>query len=144
MRLASLLLAVCALGFAPAPFMPKPAPKAVDDLKLLQGEWVQIKQSLGSPLRDSRDGSTAVFTGERIQFKSNGKTTASWTIKLQPGAKPKQLDLRGRGAANFILCIYSLEGKTFTLCWNNSNPTLNRPGDFTTQPGRGVTVFRRR
>jgi uncharacterized protein (TIGR03067 family) len=143
MRLVWLLLAVYALGFAPAPFLPKSAPKAASDLKLLQGEWVQIKSGIGSAPLDARDGSTVVITGKRIEFKSRGTVTASWTLELQPAAMPKQLDLR-KGPRNFVLCIYRLEGNTFTLCWRNQNGALDRPGDFNVMPGRGITVFQRK
>jgi len=58
------------------------------------------------------------------------------TIKLNPKAKPKELDINGTDGPNkgkTILAIYELDGDTLRVCYDLGGK--NRPTEFKTKEG---------
>jgi uncharacterized protein (TIGR03067 family) len=137
MRTTALCLAVAALAFAPAPF-PKPPRnnKPEDDLAKLQGTWG------GIPASGRKSGGVAVVKGD--VWRANTPHD-SWTIKLDPTKRPRQIDLIKVGDKNtFFRGIYKLEGDTFTYSLGFNVSEANRPKDFdTSRDDAWVSVFER-
>jgi uncharacterized protein (TIGR03067 family) len=141
-RKAIAVLAVAALGFAPAP-LPKPDPSQVD-LKKLQGTWVVVSDRYEGGAK-SDPGLKAVVAGDRLTYIQDGKPMLPWVLTLDARQSPKTLDMRISGRADRgALCraVYSLEGDTLKLSHNGN--WKDRPKDMTgTAPGTYLRVFKR-
>jgi uncharacterized protein (TIGR03067 family) len=64
-----------------------------------------------------------------------GKNTDKGTVKLDPSAKPKALDIKGTDGPNkgkTILAIYEHSGDTLRVCYDLGGK--NRPTEFKTKP----------
>ncbi len=73
------------------------------------------------------DGKYAVTVGENVD---------QGTVKLNPAAEPKELDITGTEGPNkgrTIQAIYERDGDTLRVCYDLSG--TNRPKEFSTQPG---------
>jgi uncharacterized protein (TIGR03067 family) len=137
MRMIPLTAALLSLGFAPVPLR-KPDP--AKDLQKLQGEWALTGSSTGGPVRPQAGSETAVFTGDRVSFRSRGREGGAWAVVL--GAS-RTMDLKGPGGVS-VLGLYRLDGDRLTLCYTNELAARDRPTDL--EPGRGrmVQVYERK
>jgi uncharacterized protein (TIGR03067 family) len=109
----------------------------VQDDDVIQGLWLPSSADLGGnrfpdevrkAIRlEVRDGKYTVTVGEQPD---------KGTIKLNPSARPKELDIAGTEGPNkgrTILAIYRLEGDTLTVCYDLSGKS--RPTEFKSTAG---------
>jgi uncharacterized protein (TIGR03067 family) len=145
MRLAALLLAVLAMGFAPAPF-PRPD-KGAADLKKIQGQWVQVAFRRGGDAK-SVGNMTLEISGDRLKWFRRGEPTVEWAVKLNGKEKPGRLESKGVAGSvqGFVFRgVYRLEGNTLTICYMRSNEERERAKDFEdTRPDVWLEVFDRK
>lgn len=136
----TLTLFVLAAVTALAAPVPKLAKKK-DDAKALEGRWESVTVEIGG-------GGARADTTWWLEVKDGKLSTGSGgsngyvgrTIKLDPDATPKHLDIDDL-SGHFILSIYKLEDDTLTWC--ESSSTTNRAADFQTAGGFNVFVFKR-
>lgn len=135
-------LAVLCLAFAPAPLPRKDRGSAeVAALKLLQGEWIQVKSKIGTAdVRGNND--TMSIAGRTVTYLTGGQATAIWNCRIDTTRVPTQLAYYEKG--QLLLVIYRLDGDTLTMSWQNDGNARGRPVDFEGGPGIGVSVYQRK
>jgi uncharacterized protein (TIGR03067 family) len=92
-------------------------------------------------------GAQAVMTGNKFVVKAGDKVIAAGTSKLDPGKKPKAVDItytQGPNKGQTFKGIYQVKGDTLKFCRAGS-PDQARPTEFKTKPDSGqfVTVYQR-
>jgi uncharacterized protein (TIGR03067 family) len=136
------VLAVLALGFAPAPFLRHDEDAAKADLAALQGEWVGVSSNNNGeewgPIFDY------TIKGDRLSFDCSGGGTVTFRIVLHPKQAPKKLELVDPKTKESWPGLYRVDGDTFVLCHGCDEKLKERPRSF--RPGEGVSVdqFRRK
>jgi uncharacterized protein (TIGR03067 family) len=103
----------------------------------IQGTWLPATAELGgkalpdevrkSIMLEVKDGKYTVTTEKSID---------QGTVKLNPAAKPKELDITGTDGPNkgkTILAIYERDGDTLRVCYDLSGKS--RPTEFKTREG---------
>jgi uncharacterized protein (TIGR03067 family) len=117
--LTATLLALSARG-APAP-LPRPDPSKAD-LKRMQGTWDLVSERNGRRVCLPPVGWQVVVAGKRVRFREHGKVSSEWECTLDARKRPKRLDLRKASPSGKVLlrAVYSLEGNTFTFCFDNT------------------------
>jgi uncharacterized protein (TIGR03067 family) len=81
----------------------------------------------------TREGGYKTERGKQVLFDS--------TYKIDPGRKPKHIDLigtEGENAGKAAQGIYMLEGDTLTICY--TMPGKVRPAEFASGPGSEATL----
>jgi uncharacterized protein (TIGR03067 family) len=101
----------------------------------MQGTWVPSAAELaGEKFPDEiRQTIKLVVKGDKYTV-TIGKMTDQGTVKLNPSAKPKTLDITGTEGPNkgkTMLAIYELDGDTLRVCYDVSGK--NRPTEFKTK-----------
>jgi uncharacterized protein (TIGR03067 family) len=107
------------------------------DSDTLQGTWLPSTAELGgTPFPDEvRKTIKLVVKGDKYTV-TVGKEVDQGTVKLNPAAKPKQLDIIGTDGPNkgkTILAIYELDGDTLRVCYDLSGKS--HPTEFKTKEG---------
>ena len=103
----------------------------------LQGTWLPSAAELGGTMfpDEIRKTIKLVIQGDKYTV-TVGPTVDQGTVKLNPAAKPKALDITGTDGPNkgrTILAIYEREGDTLRVCYDLSGK--GRPTEFKTQAG---------
>jgi uncharacterized protein (TIGR03067 family) len=130
-----LLVALLALGFAPAP-LPR-RPRGQSDLPKLQGEWVATRYVYWSAERKEPSGEfencwfrfegkrlsayqrdRLIHDGEVSLTNEGGRSCIDWVVRWE---------YEGRPAMNHYKGVYRIEGGTVTVCWSRNGA---RPLDF--------------
>ncbi|HZT82354.1 MAG TPA: TIGR03067 domain-containing protein [Gemmataceae bacterium] len=133
------------LALASALAAPAPGADDMGDGQKLVGTWVAKSVIISGNALQPMDVAThrVVISREEIIFKWGDKKEAPFRYKLNPAAKPKQIDLtvqlephKGRVS----LGIYQLDGDKLTLC-NNHRLTDKRPTEFKSMPLDGMSVY---
>jgi uncharacterized protein (TIGR03067 family) len=108
-----------------------------DDSKKLQGTWLPRSAELAAtPLPDETLKTIKLVVKNGKYTVTVGTDTDEGTVKCDPSAKPKSLDIVGTEGPNkgkTILAIYELSGDTLTVCYDLSGK--NRPTEFKTKKG---------
>jgi uncharacterized protein (TIGR03067 family) len=111
-----------------------------DDAKdpdTIQGTWLPATAELGGkPFPDQvRKTIKLVVKGDRYTV-TVGKEVDQGNVKLNPSAKPKEMDIIGTDGPNkgkTILAIYQRDGDTLRICYDLGGK--NRPTEFKTKAG---------
>ena len=113
---------------------------AQKELDGFQGEWTLV-----SATRDGKDmpaervnGYQNTVKGDKFTINAEGKTAEEGTMKLDPGKKPKEVELILAGGDKTALGIYELSGDTYKLCY--APPGKDRPKEFGAKEGTGYTL----
>jgi uncharacterized protein (TIGR03067 family) len=89
---------------------------------------------------------TRVVEGDNVVWKRAGKPFAGTSVRLDPKADPKTIDVRPDGGPSRdtpVLGIYKLDGDDLTICMADAGAT--RPKEFSSPKGskRTLMTFRR-
>jgi uncharacterized protein (TIGR03067 family) len=107
------------------------------DKDKLQGTWLMVsgeRAGKALPPEFAKDAKV-VFAGDKLTLK-NKDFMLEGTFKLDPGKKPKEIDVDFNGKPG--KGIYQLEGDTLKIAHGETGDP--RPKDFTTKEGDQVTV----
>ena len=125
------LLAVAALLSG----QPAPTDKPADDRARLQGTWAVTASTF-----DGRPTAEEVVKKRKMIFKADeliavidGARKDPLKLTLDPGKKPKQIDLARPGGRGTALGIYALDGDELKLCY--AEPGRDRPTEFASPEG---------
>lgn len=132
MRFKSVLVLTLVLSFSMAAWSGE-----ATDSDTMQGTWLPSMAELaGKKFPDEvRNTIKLVIKGDKYSV-TVGKGVDQGTVKLNPAAKPKELDITGTDGPNkgkTILAIYELDGDTLRVCYELSG--MGRPKEFKTREG---------
>jgi len=121
-----------------AVFLPSSIAALADDAKdqeAMRGTWVPTAAELaGQEFPENiRKSITLVIKGDRYTV-TVGKQPDQGTVKLNPKAKPKEMDITGTEGPNkdkTYKAIYELDGDTLRVCYDLSGK--DRPTEFKTK-----------
>jgi uncharacterized protein (TIGR03067 family) len=103
----------------------------------LQGTWLPATAELaGKPFPDEARKTIKLVVKDGKYTVTLGKVVDKGTVKLNPAAKPKAMDITGTDGPNkgkTILAIYERDGDTLRVCYDLSGK--NRPTAFKTREG---------
>jgi uncharacterized protein (TIGR03067 family) len=119
------------LSFLPAAW----SGNAKDDT--IDGTWLPSAAELGGKMFPDEVRTTIklVVKGDKYTLTA-GKVVDQGTVKLNPSAKPKTLDITGIDGPNkgkTMLAIYERKGDTLRVCYDLSGK--GRPMEFKTETG---------
>jgi uncharacterized protein (TIGR03067 family) len=103
----------------------------------LQGTWLPATAELGGKAfpDDVRKTIKLVVKDDKYSV-TVGKEVDQGTVKLNPAAKPKEMDITGTDGPNkgkTFLAIYEQDGDTLRVCYDLSGKA--RPTEFKTREG---------
>jgi uncharacterized protein (TIGR03067 family) len=115
--------------------------QAGGDTKLLDGAWLPSTAELGGdPLPDAvLKTMKLVITGDKYTV-TVGKGIDRGSLKFDPAAKPKTMDIMGAAGPNkdkTFLAIYEIKDDTLRICYDLTGKA--RPREF--QSKKGELVF---
>jgi uncharacterized protein (TIGR03067 family) len=115
--------------------------EAKKDLEKLQGTWTMAALEVDGKLvpEEKLKSSTLTIKGDKYIIKV-GEMTHETTIKIDPGKKPKEIDmtfLDGPNKDKTLKGIYEIDGDTFKMC-RGLTADKDRPSDFGTWPDTGM------
>jgi uncharacterized protein (TIGR03067 family) len=103
----------------------------------LQGTWLPATAELaGKPFPEEVRKSLKLVVKDDKYTVTAGKSVDQGTVKLNPAAKPKELDITGVEGPNkgkTILAIYERDGDTLRVCYDLGGK--ERPKEFMTREG---------
>jgi uncharacterized protein (TIGR03067 family) len=116
------------------------------DFKQLQGTWqaTSVEQDGGKATEDVAKQMALVFDGEKATFLAGDTVLMQGTVKLDPGAKPRALDLAstaGRVKGQAVAGIYEVDGDTLRICLGA--PGGARPAEFKSGKDQPLVAYRR-
>ena len=105
------------------------------DSDTIQGTWLPSKAELGGAMFPDEVRTTIKLVIKNDTYTVTvGKEIDQGTIKLNPAAKPKKLDITGSDGPNkgrTIPAIYERNGDTLKICYDLRG--RSRPADFKTR-----------
>jgi uncharacterized protein (TIGR03067 family) len=106
---------------------------AKGELKKLAGDWKVASAEKNGKADEGRAKAKLSFDGERLTITTEGRRGREYfRVQLDPAKKPKTIDIRGfRGT---IHAIYTLDGDSLKLCWEEGSSTA--PKEFSTKDGK--------
>jgi len=111
-----------------------------DDAKdgdAIQGTWLPAAAELGGKAFPDEVRKTIKLVLKDDKYTVTvGKEVDQGTVKLNPAAKPKEMDITGTDGPNkgkTILAIYERDGDTLRVCYDLGGK--NRPTEFKTKEG---------
>jgi uncharacterized protein (TIGR03067 family) len=131
---------VMAAGLALAADKPK-AETPPDDRQKLQGTWAVVSgeaKGKTAPEEAIRDVKWVV-KGNTLTARTADGSTVKLTFKLDPGQKPRAIDLTNPERKETIQGIYLLEKDTWKVCLGA--PGENRPRAFATRDNLKVILL---
>jgi RNA polymerase sigma factor (sigma-70 family) len=126
-----------------------------DGQEQLRGRWVLVAREQEGRRQEYPQGAgvTLDFSEHELRFVARpinplgpswDATTSVHAYRVEPGRKPKGIDLIDAKDQAFLRGIYTMEGETLRICWGDAG-SEGRPTELTAKPGSGRTlgVFRR-
>ena len=111
--------------------------KAAKGGDAIQGTWLPSAAELGGKAFPEEVRKTIKLVVTEAKYTVTvGKQVDQGTVKLNPRAKPKTLDITGTDGPNkgkTILAIYERDGDTLRVCYDLSGK--GRPREFKTTEG---------
>ncbi|MDO8344844.1 MAG: TIGR03067 domain-containing protein [Cellvibrio sp.] len=114
-----------------------------DDLKLLQGRWIQIKcnsDGVDNPLDEFKHNPELEISENTFSvFASSGELIIAGVFKINPMAHPPSIDWTdtyGTDKGKTFPSIYTLSENKLVFC--AANDDMERPGTY--EPGYGYTI----
>jgi uncharacterized protein (TIGR03067 family) len=115
-----------------------PLAPAPDDKTLLEGTWRPIAAYRGGQALPKMPPETRfIFSGDRLTAKLPGMAITDYSFSLDPGAKPKAMDLTVLTkplAGAVFLAVYELDGDILKLCMPDAG---QRPAEVASKPNTG-------
>ncbi|MGL4549594.1 MAG: TIGR03067 domain-containing protein, partial [Gemmataceae bacterium] len=111
---------------------------AADALAPFQGKW-----DLTSSEKDGKAlpaGSVRTVTGDAYVIERDGKTLGKGTLKVDPSATPKAIDIT-RAGGKPMLGIYTLDGDVQKVCIAPEGK--DRPTEFTSKDGHTLSEWKK-
>ena len=110
---------------------------AASERKMLEGVWLPSAAELAeNPFEEATLKSMKlVIEGDKYTV-TVGKAIDKGTVKIDPAAKPKTMDIMGDDGPNkgkTFLCIYEIDGDTLRVCYDLTGKM--RPTEFKTKKG---------
>jgi uncharacterized protein (TIGR03067 family) len=103
----------------------------------IQGTWLPATAELaGKPFPDEVRKTIKLVLKDDKYTVTVGKGVDQGTVKLNPAAKPKEMDITGTDGPNkgkMFPAIYELDGDTLRICYDLSGKS--RPREFKTTEG---------
>jgi uncharacterized protein (TIGR03067 family) len=103
----------------------------------LQGTWLPSAAELGGKMFPDEVRKTIKLVVKDDKYTVTvGKEVDQGTVKLNPAAKPKEMDITGTDGPNkgkTFLAIYERDGDTLRVCYDLSGKS--RPTEFKTKEG---------
>jgi uncharacterized protein (TIGR03067 family) len=103
----------------------------------LDGTWLPSTAELGGkPFPDEVRKTIKLVVKDDKYTATVGKAVDQGTVKLDPAAKPKAMDITGTDGPNkgkTFLAIYERDGDTLRVCYDLSGKS--RPSEFKTSEG---------
>jgi uncharacterized protein (TIGR03067 family) len=101
----------------------------------MDGTWLPSSAEIGGKKfpDEVRKSIKLVIKGDQYTV-TVGKLVDKGTVKLNPAAKPKEMDITGTDGPNkgkTFLAIYERDGDTLRVCYDLSG--MNRPTEFKTK-----------
>jgi uncharacterized protein (TIGR03067 family) len=125
------------LGLASSSQASSPQGETKEDSDSVQGTRLPATAELGGKMfPDEVRKTIKLVVKDEKYMVTVGENIDQGTIKLNPAAKPKELDITGTEGPNkgrTILAIYERDGVTMRVCYDLSGK--DRPKGFSTQPG---------
>jgi uncharacterized protein (TIGR03067 family) len=150
--IASVALMGCLFALrSPAGEKPDEKTKATEkvadrDTKSLEGEWMVVSAEDEGLVASDDDlkGAKWVIKGTEITATNPDGTTDRITFKVDPGKKPKAIDLTfldGSDKGKTEAGIYELEGRRLRVCYRLlEKAEKGRPSKFATAPDSGLGI----
>jgi len=118
------------------------------DSDAIQGTWLPSTAELGGKMFPDEVRKTIKLVVKDDKYTVTvGKAVDQGTVKLNPTAKPKEIDITGTGGPNkgkTIPAIYERDGDTLRVCYDLSGKS--RPTEFKTKEGtqRFLVTYKRK
>src|SRR6266852_6134749 len=117
--------------------------KDKDETEKLAGVWKCVSGvNDGKPLpEDIVKQLKLTLTKDQYKTEKGQVLLFDGVYKIDAGQRPKHIDItapEGEQAGKTSKGIYALEGETLKMCY--ANPDKDRPNDFESKPGSGVTL----
>ncbi|MCI0639437.1 MAG: TIGR03067 domain-containing protein [Gemmataceae bacterium] len=114
------------------------------DKRDLQGTWKVISAVQRGELvsQDDIRDTEIVFSGTHIHVREGGKQSRKFQFKIDPGKKPKEIDLtvvEGPGKGNIDRAIYQQDGDNLKIRIQE-NKDEPRPKDFVEREGDKLSM----
>jgi len=113
------------------------------EMEQLQGQWSMVSGEIDKqPLPENYvKGATRVVKGDETNVTIAGDVWMKAKFTIDPTKKPKTIDYDvsdGPAKGKILLGIYELDGDTIKFCY--ASPGKDRPKDFATEKGAGLTL----
>jgi len=119
------------------------ADKPAEELQKLQGTWLLASVEAGGTVNEKVAPTRLVIKGDNFTFYRGELVGLSGTVKIDPKASPKVIDLiRTTDNTNQMAALYTVEGDTLRLCYTEKN---ERPKEFKTRdiPDNRISTYRK-
>ena len=106
----------------------------------IQGTWLPATAELGGKMFPDEVRKTIKLVVKDDKYTVTvGEAVDQGTVKLNPAAKPKEMDITGTDGPNkgkTFLAIYERDGDTLRVCYDLSGKS--RPTEFKTKEGTSL------
>jgi uncharacterized protein (TIGR03067 family) len=115
------------------------------DQDQIQGEWTIVSLESGGkkPPEEFLKEMRMIITKDQMIFAKGDKKKEPVTFKLDPGKKPKWINLTAKEAGMEIMFpgIYELKGDELKICFTAEKEKAERPKEFTSAEGSRHVLF---